>query len=154
VRFRRFDHVGFSVADLDRSIEWYTFLLEEPPLLRRLYDVEYIRRVLGYPDAVLDAAVWELPGGARLELLEYKHPKPQRVDMETYNVVNWHVCLIVDDLEAEFQRLRGRAEFRDPEPVEIPWGHFAGGRSCYLRDPDDITIELVQYPPGGPKADA
>jgi catechol 2,3-dioxygenase-like lactoylglutathione lyase family enzyme len=154
VRFSRFDHVGFSVADLDRSVEWYTFLFEEPPIFRKLYDVEYISRVLGYPGAVLDAALWELPGGARLELLEYKHPTPGRVDMESYNVGNGHLCLIVDDLAAEFERLRGRAEFRDPEPVEIPWGHYAGGRSCYLRDPDGISIELVQYPPGGPKDDA
>jgi catechol 2,3-dioxygenase-like lactoylglutathione lyase family enzyme len=154
VRYSRFDHVGFSVANLDRSVEWYTFLFEEPPMLRKHYDVEYISRVLGYPDAVLDAAMWDLPGGSRFELLEYTHPAPQRVDMESHNVGNGHVCLIVDDLAAEFERLRGRAEFRNHEPVEIPWGHFAGGKSCYLRDPDGISIELVQYPPGGPNDDA
>jgi catechol 2,3-dioxygenase-like lactoylglutathione lyase family enzyme len=151
VRFNRLDHVGFSVADIERSVQWYTFLFEEPPVLRKLYDVEYVSRVLGYPGVVLDAALWELPGGARFELLEYKSPEPGRVDMETHNVGNGHLCLIVDDLAAEFDRLRGRAEFRNPEPVEIPWGHFAGGKSCYVRDPDGISIELVQYPPGGPK---
>jgi catechol 2,3-dioxygenase-like lactoylglutathione lyase family enzyme len=154
VRYSRLDHVGFSVANLDRSVEWYTFLFEEPPMFRKLYEVEYLSRVLGYPGAVVDAAVWQLPGEARFELLEYKHPASERVDMETYNVGNGHLCLIVDDLAAEYERLRGRAEFRDPEPVEIPWGHFAGGKSCYLRDPDGISIELVQYPPGGPRHDA
>jgi catechol 2,3-dioxygenase-like lactoylglutathione lyase family enzyme len=88
-----------------------------------------------------------------LELLEYKSPEPGRVDMETYNVGNAHLCLIVDDLEAEFARLRGHAEFRHPDPVDVPWGHFAGGKSCYLRDPDGISIEIVQYPPGGPKSE-
>jgi hypothetical protein len=25
-----------------------------------------------------------------------------------------------------------------------------GGRACYLRDPDGISIELLEEPPGGP----
>lgn len=149
MRYSRLDHVGFSVANIERSVEWYTFLLQEAPVLRGVWDVEYVSRVVGYPGLVLDAALWNLPGGTVLELLEYKRPSPGRVDMETYNVGNAHLCLVVDDLAAEFERLQGRAEFRNPEPVEIPWGHFAGGRSCYLRDPDGISVELLQYPPGG-----
>jgi catechol 2,3-dioxygenase-like lactoylglutathione lyase family enzyme len=151
MRYAHLDHVGFSVADLDRSVDWYTFLLEEPPILRGIWDVEYVSRVVGYPGTVLNAAKWRLPGGTLFELLEYRNPKPGRVDMETYNVGNAHLCLVVDDLAAEFERLRGHGQFRDPEPVEIPWGPFEGGKSCYLRDPDGISIEIVQYPPGGPK---
>jgi catechol 2,3-dioxygenase-like lactoylglutathione lyase family enzyme len=153
VRYARLDHIGFSVADLDRSIAWYTFLLEEPPFARKLLDADYkhVSVVLGYPNAILDAALWSLPGAVNLELLEYKRPRVARVDMETYNAGNAHLCLIVDDLDAEFERLRGHAEFRHPQPAEISVGHFAGGRSCYMRDPDGISIELVQYPPGGPR---
>jgi catechol 2,3-dioxygenase-like lactoylglutathione lyase family enzyme len=153
VRYARLDHVGFSVADLERSIEWYTLLLEEPPFARKLLDADYphLSAVLGYPNAIVDAALWPLPGAVNLELLEYKHPTVARVDMETYNAGNAHLCLIVDDLEAEFKRLGGHADFRHPVPVDIFIGHFAGGRSCYVRDPDGISIELVQYPPGGPK---
>ena len=150
MRYLQVDHVGFSVADLNRSIDWYTFLLEEPPFARLIVDAEYVSRVVGYPDVVLDAALWKLPGGANLELLEYQRPSSGRVDMETFNVGNAHLCLIVDDLAAEYRRLRGRASFRSAEPVDVTRGHFAGGRSCYVRDPDGISIELVQYPPGGP----
>jgi catechol 2,3-dioxygenase-like lactoylglutathione lyase family enzyme len=144
------DHVGFAVGDLDRSVEWYAFLLGAPPVFRREYDVEYVARVLGYPGVRFEAAVFALPGGGRLELLAYREPPPGRVDMETYNAGNGHLCLVVDDLAAEVERLRGRAELRHPDPVDIPWGHFAGGRSLYVRDPDGISIELLQYPPGGP----
>ena len=96
------------------------------------------------------ANVWTLPGGTILELLEYHHPDPETVDTETYNVGNAHLCLVVDDLDAEFERLHGRAVFRHPEPVEIPWGPYKGGKACYLRDPDGISIELLESPPGGP----
>ena len=145
------DHVGFAVGDLDRSVDWYTFLLGEPPLLRKTWDVEYVGRIVGYPGVQMEGAFWRLPGGTVLELLEYLDPRPGRVDMETYNAGNAHLCLVVDDLAADFERLRGHVRFRHPEPVDIPWGPYTGGRACYLRDPDGISIELIQLPPGGPK---
>lgn len=148
--FRALDHVGFAVSDLDRSVVWYTTFLQAPPTLRKRWDVEYLGRIVGYPGCCMECAFWTLPGGTVLELLRYEQPPPGRVDMETYNAGNGHLCLVVDDLRAEFERLHGHARFRDPEPVEIPWGPYAGGFACYLRDPDDISIELMQLPPGGP----
>jgi catechol 2,3-dioxygenase-like lactoylglutathione lyase family enzyme len=150
MRYSGLDHVGFSVRDLDRSVEWYTFFLGSPPALRKTWKEPYLSRIVGYPGATLEAALWRLPGGTLLELLEYGHPAPGTVDMESYNVGNAHLCLVVDDLDADFERLKGRAAFRDPEPVEIPWGPYKGGKACYLRDPDGISIELMQLPPGGP----
>jgi catechol 2,3-dioxygenase-like lactoylglutathione lyase family enzyme len=145
------DHVGFAVSSLDQSVEWYSMFLGEPPILRKTWDVEYVGRIVGYPGVKMEGAFWRLPGGTVLELLQYLYPKPGRVDMETYNVGNAHLCLVVDDLDADFERLRDHVEFRDPEPVEIPWGPYTGGKACYLRDPDGISIELMQLPAGGPK---
>ena len=145
------DHVGFAVSNLDQSVEWYSRFLDEPPVLRKTWDVEYVGRIVGYPGVKMEGAFWRLPGGTVLELLQYLYPDPGRVDMETYNVGNAHLCLVVDDLDADFERLRDRVEFRDPEPVEIPWGPYKGGKACYLRDPDGISIELMQLPAGGPR---
>jgi catechol 2,3-dioxygenase-like lactoylglutathione lyase family enzyme len=145
------DHVGFAVSNLDRSVEFYSLLLGESPTLRKVWDVEYVGRIVGYPGNKLDAAFWRLPGGTILELLEYLEPKPGRVDMETYNAGNAHLCLVTDDLHADFERLRGHATFRSPDPIEIPWGPYKGGWAAYIRDPDGISIELMQVPPGGPK---
>ena len=145
------DHVGFAVSSLDRSVTFYTELLGEGPVLRKVWDVEYVGRIVGYPGVKLDCAFWRLPRGTILELIEYLEPKPGRVDMETYNAGNGHLCLVTEDLHADFERLRGVARFRHPEPVRIPWGPYEGGWAAYLRDPDGISIELLQEPPGGPK---
>jgi hypothetical protein len=51
-------------------------------------------------------------------------------------------------------RAAGHDTFRSPEPVVIPWGPYKGGRACYLRDPDGISIELMELPPGGPNWNA
>ena len=148
-RFGALDHVGFSVSSLDRSIPFYTALLGEEPLLRKRWDVAYVGEILGYPGNVLDGAFWRLPGGTILELLEYVEPPPGRVDMETNNVGNAHLCLVTDDMDADFERLRPvGAEFRSEAPVEIPWGPYRGGKACYLRDLDGISIELIELPPG------
>jgi catechol 2,3-dioxygenase-like lactoylglutathione lyase family enzyme len=151
VHYSGLDHVGFAVSSLDRSIPFYTLLLGEAPVLRKVWDVEYVGRVVGYPGVKMEGAFWRLPGGTILELLEYLEPAPGRVDMETYNAGNAHLCLVTEDIHADFQRLQGHADFRHPEPVAIPWGPYEGGWACYFRDQDGISIELLQEPPGGPK---
>ena len=149
--FTGLDHVGFSVSDLDRSVSWYTEFFGDPPQLRKVWDVEYVSRIVGYPNCKMDCAFWRLPGGTILELIQYLEPPVGIVDMESYNAGNGHLCLVTKDLAADFERLRGRIEFRDPDPVRIPWGPYEGGWACYLRDPDGISIELMQLAPGGPK---
>jgi catechol 2,3-dioxygenase-like lactoylglutathione lyase family enzyme len=145
------DHVGFAVSSLDRSVSFYSLLLGEEPLLRKTWDAEYVGRIVGYPGLRLEAAFWRLPGGTILELIEYLDPPPARVDMETYNAGNAHLCLVTDDIHADVERLRGRVEFRYPEPIEIPWGPYKGGWALYMRDDDGISIEVLQEPPGGPE---
>jgi len=151
--FKGLDHVGFSVTDLDRSVEWYTTFFDAPPSLRKVWDVEYVGRILGYPNVKMDVAFFDLPGGVFLELMQYLDPTAGVVDMETYNAGNGHLCLEVDDLDHEFTRLRGKVDFRSEDPIEIPWGPYQGGKVCYLRDPDGISVELMQLPPGGVKLD-
>lgn len=145
------DHVGFSVSDLDQSIDFYTLLLQHGPVMRRFYPEQYVAKVVGYDEIGMDAAFFVIgASGIILELLEYKIPPNARVDMETYNVGNSHLCLIVDDMQAEYDRLRPQGvAFRSPDPVNVPIGPYKGGKVCYLRDPDGISIELLEAPPAG-----
>jgi catechol 2,3-dioxygenase-like lactoylglutathione lyase family enzyme len=151
MHYTALDHIGFAVSSLDRSVSFYSFLLGEEPVLRDTWEVEYVSRIVGYPGLKLEAAFWNLPGGTILELIQYLNPPAARVDMETYNAGNAHLCLVTGDIHADVERLRGHAELRHPEPVEIPWGAYKGGWALYIRDPDGISIELLQAPPGGPK---
>jgi catechol 2,3-dioxygenase-like lactoylglutathione lyase family enzyme len=151
VTLERVDHVGFTVADMDRSVAWYTTFLGAPPTLRKVWDVDYIGDLVGYPGCRMECAFFALPGDGVLELVRFLEPPPATVDMETYNAGNGHLCLLVDDIHAEHERLAPIAAFRSDGPIEIPWGPYAGGWAAYLRDPDGITIQLMQHPPGGPR---
>jgi catechol 2,3-dioxygenase-like lactoylglutathione lyase family enzyme len=99
------DHIGYAVADLDRSVAFYSYLLEREPLARKTWDVEYLGHIQGYADLKVEAAFFELPGGLTLELVQYHHPPPGLVDMETYNAGNAHVSLVTPDLHALYERL-------------------------------------------------
>ncbi len=122
---------------------------DTPPKATKTWDAPYLGRVQGYDDLQVTASFFDLPGGLTLELVCYHQPAHQIVDMETYNVGNAHLAFVTPDLASVFQRLRGRAEFRSAEPVRIEWGPYEGGYAGRIRDPDGITIELVQLPEGG-----
>lgn len=144
-------HVGFTVSDLQRSVAFYSDLLGTEPFLRRVYREPFVGEIVGYERAVLDCAMFEIPrSGVILELIEYVEPPPERVGMETFTVGNAHLCLVVDDLDADYRRLLDRGvELRSPPvavPADIEEEPGRGGKAIYLRDPDGITIELLELP--------
>jgi len=56
------------------------------------------------------------------------------------------VCFLVDDLPALYARWRAHGARFVSAPVPITEGVNRGGYAVYVRDPDGITIELLQRP--------
>jgi catechol 2,3-dioxygenase-like lactoylglutathione lyase family enzyme len=144
------DHVGFTVSNLDRALTFYRLLLSSDPVMRSSLTGAFPASVIGYDPIDIELAFFELPNSeVGLELIEYRVPAGQRGLMETYVVGNGHLCLEVDDLDAEYARLEAAGvEVGRAGPVNIPEGigSYSGGKVVYLRDPDGITIELLQKP--------
>lgn len=147
--FKSVDHIGITVADLEVSVPWWSYFLESDPFMQGTWVAaeidDYVGDIVGYPDCDMSGAFWALPGGTVLEMLQYHNPPPGRVDMATYNAGNTHICLETHDIHRDYRRMRGRAEFRSPEPVRCAWGRYEGALTCYLRDPDGISIELIEF---------
>jgi len=152
LHFLSVDHVGVAVSDLERSTKWWTAFLGEKPFFTSAESAsgtdDYVGRVVGYEACDLSVAFWALPGGGALELLQYRNPPPGRVDMETYNAGNTHLCFQTQDINSDYARMRSFAEFRSSQPVAITQGPYCGGYVCYLRDPDGISIELLELRSG------
>lgn len=145
-------HFSFTVADLERSIEFYRDLLEFELVHVQEQANEYTRRLVGYPDAHLKVAQFAVPGLPRgvsthdLELVEYVSPRGSRGDVEICNPGAAHLAMAVDDIHERHARLvAAGVRFVSP-PNEITAGVNAGGWTCYFRDPDEIVLELVQPP--------
>lgn len=141
-------HVGISVQDVGRTVQFWSSFLGVEPRWRQVLDATYLGEVTGYPGVNLDASVIELPGGVLLEILDYQKVDKAPNDMATANPGNVHICLRVTDIEAMRRRaIECGATPTSPGAIEITEGPNQGAKGCYLRDPDGITLELLQPPP-------
>jgi catechol 2,3-dioxygenase-like lactoylglutathione lyase family enzyme len=139
------DHVGFTVFEMERALRFYRDLLGLEVLWVRDYEEEYVRNMVGYPTATLRCAYLKLPGTeTALELVEYQNAPRVQVDMHSANPGNAHLCLRVDDLAAVYERLKGAGVEFVSTPAVSTAGTFKGSKVVYLRDPDGISLQLVE----------
>jgi catechol 2,3-dioxygenase-like lactoylglutathione lyase family enzyme len=148
-------HTSFTVWDLETSLEFYCGLLGMEAVTQQTQHNEYTARLVAYPEAHLKVAMLRIPGAFagpsnhHLELVEYVHPKGAKTDVATNRAGAPHLAFVTDDLHAEMARLKAAGvRFKAEEPIEIVAGVNKGGYTVYLLDPDDITLELSQPPPG------
>lgn len=147
-------HVGFTVRDLDASIDWYTRVLGLELVHRQRSDNAYIRQLVGVDDAVLEVAQFAIPGhpprvsSHLLELIQYVEGAAAPSAMPATNALaTGHLALIVTDIHTRWAALIAAGATAVNEPVLITAGANAGGYACYLRDPDGILLELMQFSP-------
>lgn len=145
----RFGHVGLTVSNIERAIEFYAVVLQsDPPDVWTGERKKYLDDEVGYEDVILKVAAFDLPAGY-LELLQYVNPQGGHIDPETYQVGHVHLCFDVDDIHAEYERLNNAgigAEFRSRGPVVVPNDDpdWAGYKCLYFRTPDGHSIELAE----------
>src|SRR3982751_1392819 len=96
-------HVGFSVADIERSVAFWEELLGTRARFRGRLERPYLGESVGYPDVAIEAALIDLPGGGMLELLDYQVDKSPNPEARA-NPGNVHVCLRVSDADAAWHR--------------------------------------------------
>ena len=118
-------HTCYRITDIERSVAFYEKLGFEE------------RRRIPIRDEATNVFMG-LPGdGDRLELT-FNHGVTEPYEIGTgYG----HIALTVDDLDST---LEGLAEV-GIEPEKPPYSVREGGsRLCFVRDPDDYRIELIE----------
>ncbi|MCC7447612.1 MAG: VOC family protein [Anaerolineae bacterium] len=143
------DHTSYTVANLERSLAFYVDILGYELLWQRENSNQYLRDIVGFPDAVIKQAHLRIPGTThKLELFEYVTPRGTPADVRTNNPGSSHISLLVEDLQSMYEELKAKGvQFRSP-PIPINAGVNTGGAALYMLDPDGITIELFE--PGKP----
>ena len=147
-------HFSFTVSDIERSVDWYTRVLGLELIHRQRQENEYTPVLVGIPGAVLEVAQFAVPGVPpahsthMLELVEYLVPAGETLGpLAASTVGSAHLALLVTDIHARYERMLGQGvAFRNP-PVPITEGANVGGFACYFRDPDGITLELLEPSP-------
>jgi catechol 2,3-dioxygenase-like lactoylglutathione lyase family enzyme len=136
------EHVGLSVADLERSITFYrdvigftlTRIVESPPAMR-------LGDVVGLPGAAARIAHLVL-GGTMLEIFEYQDPRGRPIPSDRTQADQGfiHIGLRSSDTCADHARLRARGVRFIHEPIEFRPGVWI----AYFHGPDGEVCEIRQ----------
>ena len=148
----RIDTVGFTVADMDRAIEFYTRVL--PFTKSADFDVsgrpfELLAGVFGAHARVVRLEL----GDERIELTHYRAPRGRSIpeDFRPNDRAFQHIAIIVRNMDAAYAHLRRHGiEHASSGPQRLPdWNPQAGGiKAFYFRDPDRHFLEILEFPPG------
>ncbi len=146
------ESIALTVADLDRSVEWYTRVLDCRLTDERELEGEEAERLLGVFGARVRVATLRL-GEERLDLIDFVTPEGRPVPADSRGNDRWfqHVAIIVRDMEAAYARLRAHGVGQASSgPQTLPaWNAAAGGiRAFYFRDPDGHFLEVLDFPQG------
>ncbi|HVN51600.1 MAG TPA: VOC family protein [Acidimicrobiales bacterium] len=119
------DHLVLDVADVERSLAWYTDVLGLEPMRVD----EWRRGEILFPSVRVDTSTI-------IDLL------PLESTGENVN----HFCLVVETIDFDAMAASGEVEVVDGPGVRF--GARGDATSLYVRDPDGNTVELRHYPHG------
>jgi catechol 2,3-dioxygenase-like lactoylglutathione lyase family enzyme len=136
-------HVGLTVSDLDRSLDWYRRILGLEAEFVADGSGPELSRAVGVHDATIRFAMIPL-GNAYLELLEYTSPKGKAFDRTNADIGASHVCFEVPDMHSAYSALKKKGAAFLSDPFPIIGGPLDGCSFAYFRDPDGLCLEILQ----------
>jgi catechol 2,3-dioxygenase-like lactoylglutathione lyase family enzyme len=139
-------HVGITVSDIGRSLDFYADLLGGERLGPYTRSGPRIDAVTGYPGVVVHQAFVRAPEGSTMvELLQYEKGSSVVIDPDNGHVGAAHVAITVTGLDDILARLRERGTEALSDPI-VASDPMAGHRCVYVLDPDRVRVELVEPP--------
>jgi lactoylglutathione lyase len=117
-------HTCYRITDIDRSVAFYDKL-----------GFDEVTR-FDLPDGATNVFMGMPGDGARLELTY--NPG---VDSYEIGTGYGHIAITVDDMDGTLERLASLGIEPEKPPYTVREG---GSRLCFVRDPDDYRIELLE----------
>lgn len=151
------DSIGMTVADMDRSVDFFTTVLT----FQKISDVEvsgeayeHLQGVFGLRMRVVRMKL----GDESIELTQYIAPEGRPIPVDSRSNDRWfqHIAIIVSDMDKAYAWLRQhKVRHASSGPQLLPnWNKNAGGISAfYFKDPDGHALEILHFPAdkGNPK---
>ncbi len=148
------DHVGLTVQDLDRSVQFYCTVLDCVVRERAVITGPEVESLTGVSGAVIHTADLTLSDGGMLELLQYVGPARMVLAQRRSEAGHSHIAFSVDDVDATRMRALNAGALDCSVAVKLnePGSSWDQARVCYALDPDGRTIEFVERSaPSAPK---
>ena len=144
------DHINIVVADMERSVWFYSTVLGLQRGFEVILEGEWIETVTGLPDVLAHCVFMESSDATvRLELLQYLMPTGEMLPSNRLPNTSGlrHLAFTVDNIDVLIERLREAGVLPISEPVTVPFmvGTMGRKRLFYFHDPDGTLLEAAAY---------
>lgn len=146
---RHIIHVGLTVKDIDRSIDFYKNILGLSFQGEMLMEGEETDKLFNMKDAKVRVAY--LNGSQEIfappiELLEFLSDDVESSWPDLNKISISEVCFQVDDIEESYRNLKAKGvEFlSEPQSFDFTSQGFGKSIAVYFKDPDGIILELIE----------
>jgi catechol 2,3-dioxygenase-like lactoylglutathione lyase family enzyme len=140
----RFDHATIIVRDMEEAKRFFGLLgfKVDIDVIISGEDMERYMGIKGLEAQHVTLVLADAPVRQEVQLVRYIHPDPiSDLHIHDLNKLGYnHVCFVVEDIEAEVERLKAKGvKFRN----EIM--DFHSRKLIYFYGPEGITLELAQW---------
>ena len=139
-------HHGFTVSDLDRSIEFYRDVLGlEVIRVSEWSNLPSYDHILGFKDVKFRVVLLRHPVNEfLLELFQYENPPSTKRELKNNFVGSSHLAFEVEDIDSQYDSICAAGYSAINPPVDIVRDGRPVARGIYALDPDGISVELFQ----------
>jgi glyoxylase I family protein len=138
-----FHHAAISTPDLERCIDFYTNTIGGEVAWTFGWEggTPEADQVTGLNNSAADAAMLKI-GDTFLEVFRFSAPLSEPRDglRQVNNHGITHICLEVEDIDAEYERLKAAGMPFNCAPMRQE-----GSAMVYGRDPDGNVVELIEF---------
>ena len=144
---RAANHIGVTVVDLEKALALFLDTLGYELVDRATRPDDYIANLTGVEGGGVQEIAYVRGPGHTLEIFQYKSPADKRAaPIRPCDAGAGHVCLEVDDIDAALAAIATLGLGPVNPPMTIAGGPNKGGKLCYVRDPNGVTLEFMQRP--------
>jgi catechol 2,3-dioxygenase-like lactoylglutathione lyase family enzyme len=144
------DSVAITVSDLERSVEFYSRVLN----FQKISEYEVASAAYEHLEGVFGVRIRTARmrlGNEKIELVEYLAPKGRPTPADSRGNDRWfqHIAIIVSDMDKAYAWLRqNKVQHASSGPQRLPdWNKNAGGiQAFYFLDPDGHFLEILAFP--------
>jgi catechol 2,3-dioxygenase-like lactoylglutathione lyase family enzyme len=142
---KAFFHTGFVVKDLEKTIDFYTKVLDLRVAGRMERSGDFACQLLAFDNAHIKGAFLDLGEGHQLELIQYLQPPSGSGGINRNDLGASHLAFFVENIEEFYTDKSQRGLRFNSEPAAL---HDEGGRllrkALYAQDPDGNWLEFVE----------
>lgn len=141
------DHTGLTVSSLEEALSFWSGVMGFEHLYTWDFDDNsLLGQLVGVKAAAARIAMVKGPGHL-IELLEYRSPNDRQVmKPRSCDVGSVHVAFRVRNIDALLARIAAAGWNAVNKVQKVEFGERTGLRLVYVRGPDGVTLEFLEYP--------